>query len=51
MTTICERYADIYDLKFSTNVNVVKSKKKCLIFSKTVIDINAVNEQFTIAIC
>ena len=51
MTTICERYADIYDLKFSTNVYVVKSKTKCVIFSKTVIDVNAVNEQFTIAIC
>jgi len=42
MTTICERFADMYDLKFSTNVDVVKSKTKCVIFSKTVIDVNSV---------
>ena len=42
MTTICERFADLYDLKFSINVNVVKSMTKCLIFSKTVIDVNSV---------
>ena len=42
MTTICERLEDLYDLKFSINVNVVKSMTKCLIFSKTVIDVNSV---------
>jgi len=42
MTTICEHFADIYDLKFSTKVNVVKSKTECLIFSKTIIDVNSV---------
>ena len=36
MTTICEHFANMYDLEF------VKSKTKCLIFSKTVIDVNAV---------
>ena len=41
MTTSRERLEDMYDLKFSLNVNVVKSKTKCLIFSKTVLDVNA----------
>ena len=39
MTNICEQFAENYSLKFSTNVNVSKSKTKCIIFSKTVKDI------------
>jgi len=39
MTNLCEQFAENYSLKFSTNVDVSKSKTKCIIFSKTVIDI------------
>jgi len=34
MVNICEQFANIYKLKFSTNINVEKSKTKCMIFSK-----------------
>jgi len=43
MVNICEQFANIYKLKFSTNVNVEKSKTKCLIFSKRVININDID--------
>ena len=42
MTNICELFADNYNLKFSTNVNVSKSKTKCAIFSHTLIDTSIV---------
>ena len=39
MTKICEHYTNIVSLKFSTNVNVQKSKtKKCIIFHKGNLD-------------
>ena len=40
MTKICEQYANIVSLKFSTNVNVQKSKTKCIIFHKGNLDTN-----------
>ena len=43
MVNICEQFANIYKLKFSTNINVEKSKTKCMIFSKRVININDVD--------
>ena len=36
LTTICDCFADMCDLKFNTDVNVMKSKTKCVIFFKTV---------------
>ena len=42
MTNICELFADNYNLKFSTNVNVSKSKTKCSICSHTLIDTSIV---------
>ena len=42
MTNICELFADNYNLKFSTNVNVSKSKTKCAIFPHTLIDTSIV---------
>ena len=34
MVTICEKFAKLRKLKFSTNVDPVKSKTKCIIFTK-----------------
>ena len=34
MVSICERFAKVRKLKFSTNVDPVKSKTKCVVFSK-----------------
>ena len=42
MTRICEQFALDFNLKFSTNVDVVKSKTKCIIFSNPVINHNHV---------
>jgi len=41
--TLCENFADLYSLKFSTNVNVEKSKTKCLVFSSDNMNINDVS--------
>ena len=40
MTTICENYAQSTKLKFSTNPVPEKSKTKCMIFTKTAVNIN-----------
>ena len=34
MVTVCETFASTNNMKFSTNVNPVKSKTKCIIFTK-----------------
>ena len=34
MVTICEKFAKMRKLKFSTNANPIKSKTKCIIFAK-----------------
>ena len=34
MVAICEKFAELRKLKFSTNPNPVKSKTKCIIFTK-----------------
>ena len=33
MTRICENFAKLEHLKFSTNVDPIKSKTKCIVFS------------------
>ena len=38
MVNICQEFASSRNLKFSTNIDTVKSKTKCLIFSKHVRD-------------
>jgi len=38
MVNICEKFSVDYKLKFSTNIDIRKSKTKCIIFSKTVIN-------------
>ena len=40
MINICEKFANCRLLKFSTNRDINKSKTKCLIFTKSVIDSN-----------
>ena len=42
MTNICEQFANKNELKFSTNVNINKSKTKCVIFNKSNINVNNV---------
>ena len=39
MINICQRFALDHNLKFSTNINPVKSKTKCIHFSRKQIDI------------
>ena len=34
MVTVCERFAKLMKLKFSTNLNPAKSKTKCVVFTK-----------------
>ena len=36
MTNVCEKFASLNQLKFSTNVDVSKSKTKCIVFSNPV---------------
>ena len=43
MTNICEKFASDYYLKFSTIVDVAKSKTKCIILSDPVINVNDVH--------
>ena len=38
MTNVCEKFANLHQLKFSTNVDVSKSKTKCIVFSNPVIN-------------
>ena len=38
MVNICQKFADNFNLKFSTNPNMVKSKTKCIVFSQKVSD-------------
>ena len=38
MTNVCEKFASLYQLKFSTNVDVSKSKTKCIVFSNPVMN-------------
>ena len=38
MMTTCEQFALDNNLMFSTNVNIKKSKSKCIIFSKNPAD-------------
>ena len=33
MTNVCEKFASLHQLKFSTNVDVSESKTKCIVFS------------------
>ena len=35
MVTVCEKFAAANNMKFSTNANPIKSKTKCIIFSKS----------------
>ena len=37
MTNVCEKFANLHQLKFSINVDVSKSKTKCIVFSNSVI--------------
>ena len=43
MVTLCENFANLYSLKFSTNVNVEKSKTKCIVFSRDNVILNEVS--------
>lgn len=43
MTNICENFASDNYLKFSTNIDVAKSKTKCIIFSNPVISVNDIH--------
>ena len=43
MVTICEKFAKMKHLKFSTNVDPIKSKTKCLIFSPRIKDRSGVS--------
>ena len=45
MVKICEKFAELNKLKFSTNVDITKSKTKCVIFTK---DRNSVREAIPI---
>ena len=42
ITNICEKFALNCKLKFSTNVDINKSKPKCVILNKSKIDSNNV---------
>ena len=33
MTNVCEKFVSLHQLKFSTDVDVSKSKTKCIVFS------------------
>jgi len=38
MTNVCEKFACLHQLKFSANVDVSKSKTKCIVFSNPVMN-------------
>ena len=38
MTNVCEKFASLHQLNFSTNVDVSKSKTKCIVFSNPVMN-------------
>ena len=38
MTNVCEKFASLHRLNFSTNVDVSKSKTKCIVFSNPVMN-------------
>ena len=40
MVKVCEQFAYDLKLKFSTNVDVIKCKTKCIVFSKTTVNYN-----------
>ena len=40
MVKLCENFASLYKLKFSTNVVEAKSKTKCIIFSKDAVNVH-----------
>ena len=42
MTNVCEKFANLHQLKFSTNVDVSKSKTKCIVFSNPVINTDSI---------